>query len=79
MNIGNPSEISMLDLAEWIRDLAGSESEVAFIERPTDDPAVRRPDITLAQETLGWEPAVEIEDGLRRTIGWFREHPELIH
>jgi dTDP-glucose 4,6-dehydratase len=79
MNIGNPSEISMLDLAEWIRELAGSESEVAFIERPTDDPAVRRPDITLALETLGWEPAVEIEDGLRRTIGWFREHPELIH
>ena len=78
MNIGNPSEISMLDLAEWICELAGSDSEIAFIERPTDDPAVRRPDITLAQETLGWEPAVEIEDGLRRTIGWFREHRELM-
>ena len=72
MNIGNPSEISMLDLAEWIRDLAGSESELAFIERPTDDPAVRRPDITLAQETLGWEPVVEVEDGLRRTVEWFQ-------
>lgn len=78
MNIGNPSEISMLDLAEWICELAGSDSAITFIERPTDDPAVRRPDITLAQETLGWEPAVEIEDGLRRTIGWFREHPELM-
>jgi dTDP-glucose 4,6-dehydratase len=78
MNIGNPSEISMLELAEWIRDLVGSESEISFIERPTDDPAVRRPDITLACRTLGWEPVVEVEEGLRRTIDWFREHPELV-
>jgi dTDP-glucose 4,6-dehydratase len=78
MNIGNPSEISMLELAGWIRDLAGSESEIAFIERPTDDPAVRRPDITLARETLGWEPVVPVEDGLLRTIEWFRSHPEVL-
>ncbi|HEY6934035.1 MAG TPA: UDP-glucuronic acid decarboxylase family protein [Marmoricola sp.] len=78
MNIGNPSEISMLELAEWIRDLVGSQSEISFIERPTDDPAVRRPDITLARETLGWKPVVDVEEGLRRTIDWFREHPELV-
>lgn len=78
MNIGNPSEISMLDLAVWIRDLAGSSSEITFIDRPVDDPGVRRPDITLAKEVLDWEPAVAVEDGLLRTIEWFREHPELL-
>ncbi|HEX2894778.1 MAG TPA: UDP-glucuronic acid decarboxylase family protein [Marmoricola sp.] len=78
MNIGNPNEISMLDLARWIRDLAGSESEVVFIERPTDDPSVRQPAIALAREVLGWSPQVAVEDGLKRTIEWFRSHPELI-
>jgi dTDP-glucose 4,6-dehydratase len=78
MNIGNPSEISMLDLARWIRDLTGSASEIVFIERPVDDPAVRRPDIGLAQRTLDWDPQVAVEDGLLRTIEWFRSHPELI-
>jgi dTDP-glucose 4,6-dehydratase len=78
MNIGNPSEISMLDLAVWIRDLAGSDSEIEFIDRPVDDPGVRRPDITLANTTLGWSPSVPVEDGLLRTIDWFRQHPELL-
>lgn len=78
MNIGNPSEISMLDLAKWIRDLTGSASEISYIERPTDDPAVRRPDIGLAGRELGWEPVVPVEEGLRRTIEWFRGHPELL-
>lgn len=78
MNIGNPSEISMLDLAAWIRDLTGSPSELVFIDRPVDDPGVRRPDITLATETLGWQPVVPVEEGLQRTIEWFRSHPELI-
>jgi dTDP-glucose 4,6-dehydratase len=76
VNIGNPSEISMLDLASWICELTGSGSTIEFIERPQDDPAVRRPDITLAKRMLGWEPAVPVEDGLRRTIDWFRAHPE---
>jgi len=74
VNIGNPSEISMLDLATWIRDLVGSDSEIEFIPRPVDDPAVRRPDIRLAKQLLGWEPVVPIEDGLKKTIAWFREH-----
>lgn len=75
VNIGNPSEISMLDLAEWVRDLADSESPICFIDRPVDDPGVRRPDITLAEELLGWTPVVPVEDGLRRTIDWFRNQP----
>lgn len=78
MNIGNPNEISMLDLAQWIRDLAESDSEIVFVERPTDDPSVRQPDISLAKTTLGWIPEVPVEDGLLRTIEWFRGHPELI-
>jgi dTDP-glucose 4,6-dehydratase len=78
VNIGNPSEISMLDLATWIRDLVGSASEIEFIARPVDDPAVRRPDISLAKSMLGWEPVVPVEEGLKQTIQWFREHPDLI-
>jgi dTDP-glucose 4,6-dehydratase len=78
MNIGNPNEISMLDLAQWIKQLAGSDSEIVFVERPTDDPTVRQPDISLAKTTLGWIPEVPVEDGLLRTIEWFRGHPELV-
>ncbi len=78
INIGNPTEISMLDLANWIKELTGSSSEITFIDRPVDDPGLRRPDITLAQTLLGWEPQVSAEDGLLRTIEWFRSHPELL-
>lgn len=74
MNIGNPHEISMLDLAGWIVKLTNSASPVVHIDRPQDDPTVRRPDTTLAQTTLGWRPQIAIEDGLERTIAWFRDH-----
>ncbi|MFF8606644.1 NAD-dependent epimerase/dehydratase family protein [Streptomyces sp. NPDC015346] len=74
VNLGNPTEITMLDLARWIVELTGSRSEIRFIERPTDDPAVRCPDITLARDKLQWEPVVQAEEGLRRTIAWFRDH-----
>ncbi|WP_265446745.1 UDP-glucuronic acid decarboxylase family protein [Flexivirga meconopsidis] len=74
VNIGNPHEIAMIDLAGWIVKLADSGSPVTHIERPVDDPTVRRPDTTLARELLGWEPEVDIEDGLQRTIDWFRAH-----
>lgn len=72
INLGNPHEISMRDLAVWIRTLSGSTSELCFIEAPGDDPLMRRPDITVAREVLGWEPRVSAEDGLCRTIDWFR-------
>ncbi|MGW9024178.1 NAD-dependent epimerase/dehydratase family protein [Streptomyces sp. NPDC055722] len=72
VNIGNPAEITVLDLARLVIGLTGSRSEVRFIARPTDDPAVRCPDITLARDKLGWEPQVDAEEGLRRTIDWFR-------
>ena len=78
VNIGNPYELSMLELANRVKDLTGSKSEIAFIPRPEDDPTVRQPDITLAKRELGWEPKVELADGLGRTIEWFRSHPELI-
>ncbi len=71
VNIGNPGEMSVLALAELIRDTCGSSSEISFIERPQDDPTVRQPDIALARDLLGWEPKVQIEDGLRTTIDWF--------
>ncbi len=78
VNIGNPHEVSVLHLAETIRRLTGSNSEITFIERPVDDPSVRQPDIGLAIRELGWEPKVDFEDGLSRTIEWFSTHPELI-
>ena len=78
VNIGTPHEVSMLELAEVIKKLTESSSEIAFVDRPTDDPSVRRPDTTLARELLGWEPQVPFEEGLGRTIDWFRVHPELL-
>jgi dTDP-glucose 4,6-dehydratase len=78
MNLGNPHELSVLELAQWIKELAGSASDITFIPRPEDDPRIRQPDISLAQSVLGWEPKVPVEDGLRRTIAWFRDHPELV-
>ena len=71
MNIGSPYEISMLDLAKLIIDLTDSRSDIRFVDRPTDDPGVRRPDTTLARAELGWEPRVTVREGLRATIEWF--------
>jgi dTDP-glucose 4,6-dehydratase len=78
VNIGNPHETSVLHLAETIKRLTGSDSEIVFIDRPTDDPTVRQPDITLARTELGWEPQVGYEQGLERTLAWFRSHPEVV-
>ncbi|MFI7702572.1 UDP-glucuronic acid decarboxylase family protein [Nonomuraea sp. NPDC049480] len=71
VNIGNPDEVTMLELATMIKDLAGSSSEIVFIDRPADDPKVRRPDTALAAERLGWRAQVPAREGLRRTIEWF--------
>lgn len=72
VNIGNPGEFSMLALAETVIRLAGSRSKLVFQPLPSDDPKQRQPDISLAQETLGWQPRVSLEDGLKETIAYFR-------
>ncbi len=73
VNIGNPAELSVLDLARAVIAAVGSESEIVFVPRPQDDPMVRQPAIETATDQLGWKPQVDLEDGLRRTIEWFRE------
>jgi dTDP-glucose 4,6-dehydratase len=73
VNLGNPEEVTVLRLAEIIREAVGSRSEVAFTERPVDDPEVRSPDITVARSRLGWEPQVPLAEGLKRTVQWARE------
>ena len=80
VNIGNPSELSMLELATIIRDLCESSSEIVFEPLPVDDPRRRRPDITVAKRELGWEPGVDLREGLRRTIDWWTDggpHPRM--
>lgn len=72
VNIGNPTESTMLELAEKIIQLTGSRSRICFRPLPIDDPKQRQPDIGLARANLGWEPKVAIEDGLRETISYFR-------
>jgi dTDP-glucose 4,6-dehydratase len=68
VNIGNPNEFTLLELAQAVIEVTESRSEIVYEALPTDDPQVRQPDITLAREVLGWEPRVELRDGLRRTI-----------
>jgi dTDP-glucose 4,6-dehydratase len=68
VNVGNPDEMTLLELAERIRDLTATGSEIVFEGLPTDDPKVRQPDITRAREILGWEPKISLDEGLRRTL-----------
>jgi dTDP-glucose 4,6-dehydratase len=68
VNIGNPDEFTLLELAKIVIEVTGSESEIVFEALPTDDPQVRQPDITLARRVLGWEPQVDLREGLRRTM-----------
>jgi UDP-glucuronate decarboxylase len=68
VNVGNPNEFTLLELAETILGITGSKSEIIYEALPTDDPQVRQPDITKAREILGWEPEVQLRDGLQRTI-----------
>jgi len=72
VNLGNPREMTLLELAKQVLGLTGSRSEIVFRPLPTDDPKVRQPDIGKARRLLGWEPKVEVEEGLRRTIEWCR-------
>ena len=73
VNLGNPAEFTIRELAEMVLRLTGSRSTIVFRPLPADDPRQRQPDITLARSRLGWEPKVPIEEGLRRTIAYFRE------
>jgi nucleoside-diphosphate-sugar epimerase len=72
VNIGNPNEFTVRELADLVRRLTGSTSPVVREPLPADDPKVRQPDITRARALLGWEPRVPLEDGLRRTVEYFR-------
>jgi UDP-glucuronate decarboxylase len=72
INIGNPGEFSMRELAEMVVEMTGSRSEFVNKPLPADDPRQRRPDITLAKEVLGWQPTVSLADGLKPTIEHFR-------
>ncbi len=72
VNIGNPNEFTMLDLAEKVLDITGSKSKLVFLPLPADDPTQRKPDITLAKKELNdWEPVIQLEDGLKKTIDYF--------
>ena len=72
VNIGNPREMTLLELAKHVLRATGSRSEIVFRPLPIDDPKVRQPDISKAKRLLGWEPAVELEEGLARTVEWCR-------
>jgi dTDP-glucose 4,6-dehydratase len=72
VNLGNPNELTVRQIAEDVLAATASDSDLKFVDLPTDDPKVRRPDISRAQELLGWEPRVAWEDGLARTVDWFR-------
>jgi dTDP-glucose 4,6-dehydratase len=72
VNLGNPHEVTVLELAETIVRLAGSKSKIEHRELPVDDPKQRQPDITRARKLLGWEPEVPLEEGLKRTLDYFR-------
>jgi UDP-glucuronate decarboxylase len=83
VNLGNPGEFSIRELAEKIISLTGSRSELVFHPLPTDDPRQRKPDISLAKQELGWEPRAQLEEGLKRTIAYFESllrekvHPDM--
>jgi len=73
VNVGNPAEFTIMELAEKVIGATGSKSRIVFKALPADDPARRCPDISLAREKLGWQPAVVLEDGLARTVDYFRQ------
>jgi UDP-glucuronate decarboxylase len=74
MNIGNPQEFTILELAQTVVEMTGSKSKIVFHELPEDDPMQRRPDITLAEKTLSWKPKVPLKEGLEKTIAYFKNH-----
>ncbi|MEJ7844642.1 MAG: UDP-glucuronic acid decarboxylase family protein [Acidimicrobiales bacterium] len=73
VNIGNPGEFTVLELAELVREVSGTDVPIVYEPLPVDDPTQRCPDITLARQTLGWEPRVQLREGLERTVAYFRD------
>jgi len=73
VNLGNPEEVTMVELAETVQDVVGNHPGIEFHPRPTDDPMVRRPDTTKAERVLGWKAQITLREGLARTLPWFRE------
>ena len=73
VNLGNPAEMTVLELAEKVRALAGGKPKIVFRELPEDDPVKRRPDISLAKKMLSWEPSVSLDEGLEKTFAYFRD------
>lgn len=71
VNTGNPGEFTMIELANLVLELTGSKSKLIFKPLPSDDPKQRKPDISLAKEKLGWEPKIQLKDGLIKTIDYF--------
>jgi nucleoside-diphosphate-sugar epimerase len=78
VNLGNPHEMTILQFADHIRRQTGSGSELVFRPLPEDDPRQRRPDIAKARALLGWEPRVDLETGLERTVAYFREERDAV-
>ena len=73
INLGNPQEVRIIDLAHLILKLTGSSSKIKFLPLPEDDPKKRKPDIKKAKEILNWQPQVSLEEGLKKTIEYFKE------
>jgi dTDP-glucose 4,6-dehydratase len=73
VNIGSDEELTVLSLAEYVRNFTGSASEIVFVERPADDPVFRRPDLRLAESLLGWRPRIRLREGIRRTVAHFMD------
>jgi len=73
VNIGNPEEYSVLELAQLVKEITGTSADIVFKPLPEDDPKVRRPDISTARRVLGWEPRVPVQEGLKKTIAYFKE------
>ena len=74
INLGNDKEYTILELANIIKDLAGSNSKIVYKPLPIDDPVRRCPDITKAKKILNWEPTTSLEEGLKKTIAWFKDN-----
>jgi UDP-glucuronate decarboxylase len=72
VNVGNPSEFTILELAQKVIHLTGSKSQIVFKPLPSDDPTQRQPDIRVAKDVLKWAPSTALDDGLRKTIGYFQ-------